>query len=244
MVVHHVDAPPLPRHDMHTSLVFEVVRQRDPAKSWEVAHGPVSSSDWTASDLFGRFEPDGDLPPVRFEAAPNGEVVDVVSPVLNDTWLLKVALRRDGDDLVPVGIDLRPRPGATINATTLRSLGFGGVQRAANLVLLGSPAIAAHLGDRWARPVERPGRAGREDNFYAGWARRYVQARVEAPRRPVAHLIEQAAKRGEHVTRGEIAARLTVARQRGLLTEAPSGQPGGELTEQARQLLGLDEEGN
>jgi hypothetical protein len=258
MVVHRLDAPPLPDELLQPSqppgaspeFVVEAAdadwTEQDPGlpPDWPGCSEivlPVTWEAWQEGELFGL--PELNLPPVRFEGMPDGDPIADISPVLAGEWILRVSVQRDGDELVPVGLDLRPRPGAKISARVLRTLGFGAVLKAANDVLLGRPHVAATFGDRWAQPVEQPGRAGRKDAFYAEWARRYVDALATAPRRPIALLIEEAAERDEHVTRGEIAARLTVARQRGLLTEAPSGQAGGELTDKARRVLGIDEEG-
>lgn len=239
MVVSHIDTATPPETQLHRSLTFQLVEPDEPTKGWTVDRGPTAWATWEEGDVFGQVEPS--LPPVRFEANPQGEVVDVIAPVLDDAWLLRVSLRRDGDDLIPVAIELRPRPGAQISARILRTLGFGGVSRSASELLLKHPSIAKHLGEQWGRPVKQPGRGGREDAQYAQWASQYVNALAVAPRRPVAWLIQQAAERGEHVTRGEIAARLTVARERLLLTEAPPGRAGGELTDKAQRLLDIIE---
>lgn len=77
----------------------------------------------------------------------------------------------------------------------------------------------------------RPGRAGRPDLFYAEWAARYVTAMRETGP-PLPRLAE------EHgFNTSTIRGFLNEARRRGLLTQAPLGRAGGELTEKARELL-------
>jgi hypothetical protein len=77
----------------------------------------------------------------------------------------------------------------------------------------------------------RPGRRGRPDSFYAEWAARYVTAmREEGP--PLPRLREE-----YDFDMSTIRGFLYEARRRGLLTRAPSGRAGGELTAKARGLL-------
>lgn len=79
----------------------------------------------------------------------------------------------------------------------------------------------------------RPGRAGRRDAFYALWAQRYVDALAETGGRPMPVLTDRF-----HESAASIRAFLGKARALGLLTEAPAGRAGGELTSKARALLG------
>ena len=77
----------------------------------------------------------------------------------------------------------------------------------------------------------RPGPRGRDDLHYARWAALYVAALARSTT-PVAKLAGQ-----HNISTSRIRNILHAARRRGLLTEAPPGRPGGELTERARQLL-------
>lgn len=79
----------------------------------------------------------------------------------------------------------------------------------------------------------RPGRAGRPDIEYARIADLYVRA-LATPR-PVVTL-----SRELHLSQSQVRNLLHAARRRGLLTAAPAGRPGGQLTEKARQLLASD----
>jgi hypothetical protein len=240
VVVHHgLTASPsadvLP--EQHT--VFTLVAEGDDEHNLTIREGPAPKP-WDEFDVFGEPEPNG--PALRFEAV-DEDCVDVIAPVLDDEWVLRVTLRRRDDDVVVEHIELSARPGADhIGSRVLRRLGFGSVQKAATTVLLHHPEVTRYLGESWTRPVSQPGKAGRKDAFYAEWARRYVEARHEDPHRPIAWLLARANEDGEPLTVGKVRARLGAARERGLLTEAPLGQAGGELTDKARRLLGMDQE--
>ena len=81
----------------------------------------------------------------------------------------------------------------------------------------------------------RPGRAGRDDRFYAVWARRYVDqaARSRSPTRDLAEL------HGERY--GAVVQWIHEARNRGLLSRSAGGtqqgRRGGRLTPKAMKLL-------
>jgi hypothetical protein len=140
----------------------------------------------------------------------------------------------DGPDFA--SIELRPRPhhAPNVGAKPLRKLGFGAVVDMTN-AWLGDLYVRERLGEPWAKPVARPGRRGRDDVEYAVWARRYVQALDEAPRSPIKHLIDSAPAKA--LTAGEIRWYVGEARNRGLLTAAPPGRAGGQLTDKASVLL-------
>jgi hypothetical protein len=84
----------------------------------------------------------------------------------------------------------------------------------------------------------RPGRAGRPDLFYAEKAARYVEALRDHPRDVIRHLVAEDAAAG-HPENDEERWRgwLKIARQRVLLTPAPPGRAGGQLTPHCRRLL-------
>jgi hypothetical protein len=85
-----------------------------------------------------------------------------------------------------------------------------------------------------AREVRtKPGRRGRPQQFYAGVAEVYAQAWDRGSRHPTA----DAAKR-LRVSPERARDLVREARQRGLLSPALPGRPGGELTDRARRLLG------
>src|SRR5207249_2900254 len=80
----------------------------------------------------------------------------------------------------------------------------------------------------------RVGRRGREDSYYAEWAAAYVEA-LTRTKHPVPEL-----ERVRHVSASQIRNVLNEARRRELLTAAPSGRTGGELTGKARRILGKE----
>ncbi|HWT78643.1 MAG TPA: hypothetical protein VN648_07550 [Candidatus Methylomirabilis sp.] len=88
--------------------------------------------------------------------------------------------------------------------------------------------------DRRGR-VRRPGRRGRDDLFYAGWAAKYLDSVATGPA-PLARLADK-----EHLNESTIRGILQEARRRGLLTEPPPGRAGGQLTDKALALLGIKE---
>ena len=139
----------------------------------------------------------------------------------------------------------QPRAGGQpLSRRALGRMGLGAVHKALSKVLQ-MPIAQAHLGERWTLRTPYPGRPGRDDLFYARWAQRYVEALKAAPAKPVKHLEVTSDEPG--VTGDEIRARLRRARERRLLTAAPKGRPGGELTDKANALLreaGLIEKAN
>jgi hypothetical protein len=154
----------------------------------------------------------------------------------------KLPLLPAGGVVAPTKVqELSRRDGQPLSRRTLVKMGLGAVYDALEKVLE-SPIAQAHLGDRWTVRRPFPGRPGRPDLDYALWAKRYVEALEVDSARPVKHLISTS---DELVTGDEIRARLQRARKRGLLTAAPKGRPGGELTDKAKALLreaGLIEE--
>ncbi|SRR6266571_1061956 len=91
------------------------------------------------------------------------------------------------------------------------------------------------------RPV---GRAGHPDEFYVRWAQAYLDRISAGSPHPVRDLsedpptpIEGFVSRGDYVDPETVRAILNRARRRKLLTEAPPGRPGGELTPRALAVL-------
>lgn len=146
--------------------------------------------------------------------------------------------RTDDEDVVVRAVELRPRPGnedRAMGARMLRRLGFGDVVDEATRWLQ-HEGVRQMIGSDWSRPVARPGRRGQADEKYAGWAERYVDALARAPRSPIQLLLRE--NQDPTVTTAEqVRWFLNEARRRGLLTAAPRGKPGGELTDKARALL-------
>jgi hypothetical protein len=87
------------------------------------------------------------------------------------------------------------------------------------------------LGRRFAAQP-RPGRRGRDDEFYAVLANEYLRLLATGSRRPVADLA-----RLQHLSVSQVRSLLVGARRRGLLTPGLVGRPGGSLTDKAEALL-------
>jgi len=80
----------------------------------------------------------------------------------------------------------------------------------------------------------RPGRRGRGDTEYAKFAAAYVTILAEGNRAPIKELAARM-----HLGRESVRQLVHDARDRKLLTRTRSGRAGGELTDKARDLLGL-----
>jgi len=87
----------------------------------------------------------------------------------------------------------------------------------------------------------RPGRGGRDDLFYAIWAAAYVERLLAGDRTPVRSLGEDPPIELEGapspLSRNTVRGILADARSRQLLTTAPPGKAGGELTTKASKIL-------
>jgi hypothetical protein len=95
-----------------------------------------------------------------------------------------------------------------------------------------SAPLRAHLDDLAAdfQRRRRPGRAKRGDVFYAALSAKYVALLGEPS--PVKLLAQQ-----ENMTESGIRNILASARRRGVLTDAPPGRAGGDLTDYGKELL-------
>lgn len=195
------------------------------------------SEDWreAAEPVLAEVAPGGESERLRFEWIGDAdEWLDVIGKGPGDS-LFRLRLRAGEEGPEVSGLQLEAGPGR-IGVNVMRQLGvpLGSAYRA-----LGSdPSLGALAGGKWRRRVRRPGRAGTPDADYADWAKRYVDAMELAPRAPVKHLIEMERQAGRHATEAQVRAYISKARRRGLLTPAPSGQPGGQLTPLAQQVLG------
>jgi len=178
---------------------------------------------------------------VWIEYDDGGDIVNVqiVSRPVIPGWELRLTLT-PGDDENDISSITITRTGDTGTAgkNLVRKLGWGHVLNEARRILSSQKAQRA-LGPTWTQEVARPGRAGREDVFYALWADRYVRALTKDPRRPVKVICDEAAAAGEYLTGQQVRGYLTEARskRRDLLTPAPPGKPGGKLTARAKKLL-------
>jgi hypothetical protein len=77
----------------------------------------------------------------------------------------------------------------------------------------------------------RVGRRGRDDRFYARWAAEYAAALTRSGH-PVAELSAR-----HNLSASQVRNLVHACRKRGMLTAAPPGRPGGELTARATELL-------
>lgn len=80
--------------------------------------------------------------------------------------------------------------------------------------------------------VRHPGRRGRDDSFYAQVAARYVHLLTSTDHAPAVGLADEMT-----VSVSSVRGLLHEARRRDLLTHAPPGRAGGQLTDKARRLL-------
>lgn len=78
----------------------------------------------------------------------------------------------------------------------------------------------------------RPGRKGHDPLMLALVARSYVAGVLGGHRKVVAQMAE-----AQGVSPATVQGWLNTARNRGFLTRAPAGRPGGELTDEAKELL-------
>lgn len=90
---------------------------------------------------------------------------------------------------------------------------------------------------------QRPGRAGRPDEFYARWAEAYVDLLAKGSRSPIKDLAAHPPVKIEWFdpsraaeSRATVGAIIQEARQRKLLTKPPPGKAGGELTTKGARL--------
>lgn len=122
--------------------------------------------------------------------------------------------------------------------------------RAFSRKILRDPTLAEQLlrshGIPFATEIarRRPGRAGRPDSFYLGWAVAYVDRLAAGSLSPIRDLAADPPEEiTGYVSDGRTVSEATVrdlihqARTRGLLTRSPIGRAGGELTPKAEQLL-------
>jgi hypothetical protein len=118
-----------------------------------------------------------------------------------------------------------------ITATLLRKVP---IERLVRLAQQGLPTKIAELPWReWASiDPSRPGRPGRSDIEYAQMAEMYVRIWDSGVPNTTEHLAEQVS-----LSPTQVRNILGQARKRGLLTPAPRGKAGGELTDLAIEML-------
>ena len=131
---------------------------------------------------------------------------------------------------------VRPGTDARSDSDPLRRLNLGLLRDQLN-AWLRHPFVVGHLGRALAVPRRRPGRRGSDPVVFAVWAAKYAQALKVDDRRPGRVIVEQATAAGEHVTLRQVNNAVRRARDLGMLTHAPVGKAGGELTAVAKGLL-------
>lgn len=181
------------------------------------------------ADFADSTDPEGDL-----RAAMQALEEALVRPGSFDAPLLRIRLQR-GDDgsILRSGFEVDD-PTGSITTRWLRKLGNSAALARVDEVLEGA-LVGEYLSEEWRRRVRRPGRSGRPDAHYAEWAMRYVAALGSES--AVRTLVEEEIAAGRHTTEAAVRAYINKARTRGLLTQAPSGRAGGELTKLGKQVL-------
>jgi hypothetical protein len=147
-----------------------------------------------------------------------------IVPVLTErgTEIAVLTISPAGGDVPPGGITA-----GVLRAVHVRELHLAARAAAAQLRRFGDvPGL-----DSWTA-ARRPGRAGRAESYYAAWAAEYVNRLATSPT-PVLDLADQ-----HHLSPSQVRGILNAARRRDLLTAAPAGRAGGDLTAKARRILG------
>lgn len=199
---------------------------------------PATQDPWAVGAHWGLPKGPGSDVLVRVEYRPSpAGPQDVVVYALADALAVRVPLLPSGDGVAPARVEVHRRDGSPPGQADFAQLGLRAVYDAM-VEALRNPVAVEHLGERWgAVETPRPGQRGRPELFYAKVALDYVRARQKAPDTPIRAMVEAARAAGEHATEDELRARLRRARARKLLTAAPRGKAGGELTPKARKLL-------
>lgn len=183
-----------------------------------------------------------------FADGPAGEPVTVFRLGKHQEWEVVVSLTLDGVvgmlTLQPAGTwhpeEQAAQPSGGITARLLRSLPIGEItsqavalaRRPFARVVEKFPDAAPHY-HQWHEALQqRPGRRGRDDDFYLDFVVAYVELVDKGERAPVAAM---ASRRQFAAT--TIRNLIHEARRRGLLTPAPRGRSGGALTPKAVAML-------
>jgi len=202
---------------------------RDGSKDWADAALPALAKRQRRTDRISmRVELDESNP----------EQLDVIALIDGEMLVrLRLAKSEPEEDPHVSQVEFRPVKGA-FSTRRMRRLGLGELQERVGDVLAADHVIALLADGFWRRRVARPGSVGRPDLYYAEWAKRYVEALAEDPKRPVRWILDKAAADGKFLTEAQVRALVNRARERDLLTPSKPGKPGGELTAKARRLLG------
>jgi hypothetical protein len=125
-------------------------------------------------------------------------------------------------------------PQGGITTAVLRSLSLTALHDAIGKVNASASFLTMHGidPDKAFHAQRRPGRRGREDSFYALWAKRYLD-RCATTRRPYAELAKEHKGYAERSIRDIV----QTAKRRGLLVGGSQGRAGGRLSAKAERLL-------
>jgi hypothetical protein len=153
-------------------------------------------------------------------------------------WKITATFVQQGDQLVVSSCSIAPSgdvPLGGLTARQLRRATLGDLTRRVSAGFVGhvmtaiAPEVSTSADDDEAHP--RPGRAGRDDHFYAVWAARYVERAAYSPR-PIADLAQEHDRPPARVREY-----IAQARRRRLLTPTTPGRSGGQLTTKALAVL-------
>ncbi len=184
------------------------------------------------------FEASGDVS--AFDALPSEGGAEIEIKVWAriagfDDWRAQLVIRQIEGTLVTSSFTIEKRDGADprggLTSEILRSVPLGAVPRELNrLIGLTLPKRpVAQLAEDFHK-AHRPGRRGRGDGYYAEVAAAYV-SRLDSSS-ALADLADELA-----LSPSQARNLLYAARRKGLLTEAPGGKAGGQLTDKAKDLL-------
>jgi hypothetical protein len=156
----------------------------------------------------------------------------------HDKWTITAHfVEQDGawviDQLTISCTDNTVPPGG-LTTRLLRDVSLGVLARRLERRPLGSLLRPANHIAQQHRRDPHPGRRGRDDLYYSCWAALYHQ-HAQQSQHPIATLATELG-----ISQARVRDHIRNARNRGLLTPAPRGRSGGELTDYAHQLLDGD----
>jgi hypothetical protein len=142
-------------------------------------------------------------------------------------------LQRPGTPMVKLTIEpaITSFPRRGIAATVVRGVPFDALRTEARVMARLPPTVGLGLRPDQLGPSRVSAQSPYDDLFFAQWAARYVNEQQRG-HKPVVVLAE-----AHCLSPATIRNYLQQARDRGLLTEAPPGRAGGDLTDKARDLL-------
>lgn len=152
-------------------------------------------------------------------------------------WTVKATFDVGRDQLTLVGLAVTPAslspPADGLNTDVWKRIRFLPLHANANAwsELPAGVRPMMDLDRDKAGRIRRPGRVGRSNQFYAERARVYVEETARGPK-PIPRLASD-----WNLNEASVRSLLHEARRRGLLTAAPRGRAGGQLTAKAKRIL-------